>query len=156
MASMISSTHLVSRTQYSLSFIPIPLVILSHFPLLVFSLPYFLFPNTGIPFGSQIGPIFRQGKKRLKEEADHFRLTSGSLISKGSYAPGFSWVGSKTSRSLHLPARILKVSIEALTGLRHVYCTDGLNNTLLSQGCILEHGSHRENCENIHPRTGEG
>lgn len=130
-------------------------MILSHFPLLVFSLPHCPL-YTAISFGSQVGPIFRQDKRRLKEEVDHLRLVSGSLISKGSYVPGFSWVGSKTSRSLHLPTRILKVSIEALTGLSHVYCTDGLNNTLLSQSYVLEHGSRRENCENIHPRTGKG
>ena len=34
-------------------------------------------------------------------------------------------------------ARILKVYIEALTGFSHIFNPDSLNNTLLSQGCIL-------------------
>lgn len=41
------------------------------------------------------------------------------------------------SRSPHPSARILKVYIEAFTGLSHVYCPYGLN-TLLSQGCVLK------------------
>lgn len=44
--------------------------------------------------------------------------------------------GCKMSRSPHFPTKILKVSIEALTGFGHVFSPDGLN-TLLSQGCIL-------------------
>ena len=34
-------------------------------------------------------------------------------------------------------ARILEVYIEAVTGLSHVHHADGLNTTLVSQGCIL-------------------
>ena len=45
--------------------------------------------------------------------------------------------GCKASRSLHLPTRILKVFIEALMGFSHVLHPDGLNNTLLFQGCVL-------------------
>ena len=41
------------------------------------------------------------------------------------------------SRSPYLPARILEVYIEALTGFSHVYCPDGLSNTILSQGYLL-------------------
>ena len=40
-----------------------------------------------------------------------------------------------------MPARILKVYIEALTGFGHILSPDGLINTLLSQGCVLETGS---------------
>ena len=47
----------------------------------------------------------------------------------------------KTSRSLHQLARILNVYIKAISEFSHVYSTDGFNNTLLSQGCILENGS---------------
>ena len=36
-----------------------------------------------------------------------------------------------------LTCQILKVYIEALTGFSHVYCPDGLNITLLSQGCVF-------------------
>lgn len=36
------------------------------------------------------------------------------------------------------PNRIIKVYIEALAGFSYVYCPGGLNNTLLSQGCVLD------------------
>lgn len=39
----------------------------------------------------------------------------------------------------------LTVHIEALTGFSHVHLADGLSNTLLSQGCILENSSHSGN-----------
>lgn len=44
----------------------------------------------------------------------------------------------------------LKVYTEALTRFTHVHCPDGLNNTLLSQGCFLENGSH---CGNDGPKV---
>ena len=44
----------------------------------------------------------------------------------------------KTGRSLHIPSRMLKVYIQCLTGFSHVFSPDGLNNTLLSQGCTLQ------------------
>lgn len=43
----------------------------------------------------------------------------------------------KMNRSPHLPSRILKVYIADLTGFSHLYCPDGLNCTLLPQGCVL-------------------
>lgn len=43
----------------------------------------------------------------------------------------------KMSRSPRLLARILKVYIEALTGLSHVDHPDGLKTTFLCQGCVL-------------------
>lgn len=36
-----------------------------------------------------------------------------------------------------MPIKMLKVHVEALIGLRDVYCPDSLN-TLVSQGCILK------------------
>lgn len=49
---------------------------------------------------------------------------------------------SHNKRNLHThPCRILEVYIEALTGLRNVYCPDGCSNTLLkaaSSGSIAE------------------
>ena len=48
----------------------------------------------------------------------------------------------KTSTSLNSPAGILSLySMWVLTGFSHVYCPDGLNNTSLSPGCILEAAS---------------
>ena len=62
-------------------------------------------------------------------------------------------LGCKTSTSLHLLAGILKVFIAASTGFSQEYHPDGLNNTLLSQGCILENGSHCGNGEqNVHSK----
>lgn len=42
----------------------------------------------------------------------------------------------------HLLSRILKVYIQALARFSHVCCPDGLNNTLLSSGYLLENDSH--------------
>ena len=54
------------------------------------------------------------------------------------------------SRSTHLPTRIFKAFIEALMWvISHMDHPDGLSSTLLSQGCVLENGSHcRNNVEN--------
>lgn len=57
------------------------------------------------------------------------------LISEG--YPRLVLVSCKTSWSLHLPARILKVFI-AFPGFRHVFSSDGLNSILLSQGTSLK------------------
>lgn len=51
----------------------------------------------------------------------------------------------KTSRSLHLFTRILKVYIEALARFSHEYHSDGLNNILLLQSCFVENSYHRRN-----------
>lgn len=40
------------------------------------------------------------------------------------------------SRSPHPPTGILKIM--SLSGFRHIFSPDGLNNTLLSQGYVLE------------------
>lgn len=53
--------------------------------------------------------------------------------------------GCEMSGSPYLLARILQVYIEALTGLSHRDFPDGLNDTLLSQGCVLENSSSRGN-----------
>lgn len=41
-------------------------------------------------------------------------------------------------RSPHLPVRILNVYIEASMGFSFIYCSVGLNRTLLFQGYVLE------------------
>lgn len=63
----------------------------------------------------------------------------------------------RTKRFPHLPAKILEVYIEALTGLSYVYHPDGAN-TLLSQGCVLGlHPSSAGKTSVAHgPSTGEG
>lgn len=61
-----------------------------------------------------------------------------------------------TTRSLHSPARILKV-LKALTGFSHIFGPDGFNNTLISQGCTLEIGLAVRTVGTMYiSRTGEG
>lgn len=65
--------------------------------------------------------------------------------------------GHKTSRSLYLSSRILEVYVEALTGFIHVEYTDGLNSTLLSQGCVPGAASSMGEAGRTHiPKTGKG
>ena len=80
------------------------------------------------------------------------------LISKGTYLlTRLVLGGHKTSRSPHPPATILEVYIETLIGFSHVHCPDGLNNTLLFQGHVLEAASGVGKAGKMHiPRTGEG
>lgn len=64
--------------------------------------------------------------------------------------------GHKMSKSLYLPFRISKVYIKAFTRFSHKHCPDGLCNTLLSQGCVLEAASSEGKAVRIHiPRTAE-
>lgn len=57
------------------------------------------------------------------------------------------------SDSPHLPTSGLKVYAKALTGFSQVYHLEGLNNTMLSQGCVLEKWSHYGTSEkNVHPK----
>lgn len=78
------------------------------------------------------------------------------LVSEESYLQGL-FCGHKTSRSPHIPARILKVYIAALTGFSHAYLPYGLNTTFLFQDCFLGHllGAGKANGAHI-PATGEG
>lgn len=58
----------------------------------------------------------------------------------------------KMSTSL-LPHIILKVHIEILTGFSHIFTPDGLDNTLLSQSCVLEKCSGSGNAgRNVHSK----
>ena len=62
----------------------------------------------------------------------------------------------KTNRSPHLPTRILRVYIEALTGFSHIFSPDDLN-IFLSQGCILETAPNVEMVGEMYiPRIEEG
>lgn len=63
----------------------------------------------------------------------------------------------KTSRCLYWPSRILKVYWEALTALSQVCHKDGLNYTLLPQGCVLEKSPTLcKGRRNIHSKDREG
>lgn len=78
-----------------------------------------------------------EGREKTKKEADS---PDGKVA--GSVSRGLTYEASrghlKMSSSQHLPARILKVYREDLTGFSHMYHPSGLNNTLLSQGCVLQ------------------
>ena len=82
---------------------------------------------------------------RKRKKANHSRLVGGSFNKQGNlHLRLFS--GHKMSRSLHLPARILKIYREALIELHHIHHPAGLNNTLFSQGCALKNNLHCVNC----------
>ena len=66
-------------------------------------------------------PQYTEGKERWEKEADHSRLVGGRFNKQGNLLTTLALGSSKMSRSPHLPARILKVYIEALTGFSHVY-----------------------------------
>lgn len=60
------------------------------------------------------------------------------LISKQNVLTSLVLAGYKMSKSLYPPARILNICIEALPGFSHVIDPNGLNNTILSAGYVLE------------------
>lgn len=75
--------------------------------------------------------MYIKNKERW-EKGDHSRLVGNRFALQGSLHTRFVLVTGKTSRSLHVPARILRVYIEALMGFSHVFGPDGLNNTAFS------------------------
>ena len=77
-------------------------------------------------------------QEKIKERGDHSRLAGGSFNKQGNLHKRLVLGGCKISGSLRLPTRILEVRIEALTGFSLVFSPDGLNNTLFSQGLVLE------------------
>ena len=101
-------------------------------------------------------PVSMESKERLKTEADHSKLVSGSFNKRGNSHARLVVGDRKTRRSPHLTTRILRICIEALMGFSHVYTPGGLNNTLLSLGCVLEVApSKGPVCGTYIPRTGE-
>lgn len=83
-------------------------------------------------------PQYLEGNTRLRKDADHSRFIGVRFNKQGKLHARVVLGTHKTSRSLNPPDRILKVYMEVLTGFRHVYYKDAVNNTCLSQGCILE------------------
>ena len=79
-----------------------------------------------------------EDKEKAKGEAEHFRLVGGGFNKQGNLHRRLILGTCKMSRSGHSHARILKVYIETLAGSSHIFSPDGFNNSLLSQGCILE------------------
>lgn len=67
----------------------------------------------------------------MKKEADDSILVGGRFHKQRNLCTRLVLGGCRVDR-------ILKVYTEALTGFSHVVTPDGLNSTLLSQGCVLE------------------
>ena len=100
---------------------------------------------------------YAESRERPKKEADHSRLVDGKFNKQGSLHTRLVLGNCKMSRSPHPPTRILNVYTEALTGLSHEYCPDDLNNTLLSQACVLEMALAMGTVGEAYiPKTGEG
>lgn len=98
-----------------------------------------------------------EGKETLKKDADLSRLLGDSLISNGNcflfcllnkqnkLLLNEAFLGQPHDEYISALTRILKVYTEVLTGFSYDNCPDGVNNTLLSQGCVLESGFHCRN-----------
>lgn len=95
--------------------------------------------NRGWDCGFMNWPLSPEVKERPKEEAGHSRLVGGRFTSGGGYAQGLS---EAATRHLDLstcpPEPRNCLNMKALTGLGHVCHPHGLDDTLLSQGRILE------------------
>lgn len=73
----------------------------------------------------------------MKKGADNPRLVGDPFNRQRNLHMRLVQGGLKTSRS-HVPARILKVYMKAISGFSHIFTPDGLNSALLSQGHVLE------------------
>lgn len=95
--------------------------------------------------------------ERQKEEADQSRLVSGSFNKQGTLCMRLVLGSHKTGRTSQPPTRFLKVYIEALMGFSHVYSPSGLNDTVISEDCVLENSSHcRNDGQNIYSKDKGG
>lgn len=90
-------------------------------------------------------PSYMEGKEKLTKKASQSRLVGGRFNKQKELTNGLVFGGCEIYRSLYLPARIFQIYIDTLTVFIHVYCLDGLNNTVLSQGCNLNNSSHCKN-----------
>lgn len=76
-------------------------------------------------------PPNMESKKRPKKEAGHCGWVGGKS-NKQRNLRELVLNSHMTSRSLCPPTRTLRFYVQILTGFSHIYCPDGLNNTLLS------------------------
>lgn len=78
-----------------------------------------------------------EGEERLKREAGYSRLVGDGSNEPGNLRRRLLWdtAGRADLYTLH---QHLKIYIEALPGVSHVYRPGGLKDTLPSQGCVLE------------------
>lgn len=80
---------------------------------------------------------YSEGKEKSKKEADHSPLVGGSFKKQRNFLTRPVWDNCKTSRSLHPPARSLRVYTEALPEFSLLY-EQMVSVILLSEGCFLE------------------
>lgn len=90
---------------------------------------------------------YTDGKEKLKKWTVYPRLVGDGFNKWSNVLMRLVLDNSRTSRSPHLPTRILKVYRETLTAFSPIHHPDGLNCTLLSQGCLLENDTHCGNSE---------
>ena len=112
--------------------------------------------NLKLPVCSQTGSHTWRAWRHLGERHCS-RLVGGKVNKQGALHARLVLGNRKTSRSLCTPTGILKAYVEALTGFNLIYHPDSLNNTLLSQGHVLENSSHCGNDgQDIQSRIGKG
>lgn len=100
--------------------------------------------------------LYPEDKERPKKEMDSPDGQVAGFNKQGNRRTSLVLGGCKMTRSLHLLARILKVYTEGIMGFSHISCPDGLNNTLLSQGCVSEMAPDLGTVGKAYiPRTGE-
>ena len=102
---------------------------------------------------SETGPILRE-KGQTKEWGRLLQI--GRFSKQRNLCMRLVLSGNKTSRSLYLPTGV-KSLCRGLNWVCHIFCADGLNNTLLSQDCLLENGPTGGTVGRMYiPRPGEG
>lgn len=79
----------------------------------------------------------KDGRKPPKKKAVHSRWVGCRFNKQGNLLMKLVLGNPRMSRSPHSSTRILKVYEEALTGFSDIHSPDGLNDTLLSQDCVL-------------------
>lgn len=85
-----------------------------------------------LPGGNLKLAPYKEDRDKPKKEPEHSRLIGSKFYKLWNLHTMLVLGGHKRIKSLHPPASISKVCIEALTGFRHIYLPDGLSNTLLS------------------------
>ena len=81
---------------------------------------------------------YTEGKGRPKKETEPSRSVGGRCNNQGNLHTRLVLGGYKMCRSQHLPSKILKVYIEALTSFSHIYTRQIVPIPKLSQGSVLE------------------
>lgn len=80
-------------------------------------------------------PPYTESKERLKKDAGYSRLVGDRLNKQGNLTWVLVWAPTRQADTCIM--QDWKVYMVALTGFRQVFSPAGLNNTLLSQGCLL-------------------